>query len=393
MMLALSAAALATWLYLVLGRGGFWRGDESDARLVPQGSPVPAAWPRVVAVIPARNEAELIGQSLSSLLAQSYPGSFEVVVVDDDSTDATGPVAEAAAKAAGASGRLRVVAGAEPQGAWTGKLWAMRQGLAAVEARPEPPDYVLFTDADIEYAANDVLERLVRGVLARDLVLASLMVRLRCESQAERWLVPAFVYFFQKLYPFAWINNPARRTAAAAGGSMLVRREALAAAGGLEAIRGALIDDCALGALLKRRGPIWLGLTERVASLRPYPAFDDVRRMVVRSAYAELQYSPVRVVGAVGGMSLAYLVPPLAAIAAAGAARMMGTLAWALMAFSFVPTLRLYQRSPLWGFALPAIAGVYTLFTVESAWAYARGRGGAWKGRFQAARPAPERQA
>ena len=246
----------------------------------------------------------------------------------------------------------------------------------------------MFSDADIAYAPH-VLTRLVAIACAKSSVLTSLMVKLRCESAAERWLVPAFVFFFQMLYPFAWVNDPRRRTAAAAGGCMLARREALAAAGGLEALRGALIDDCALGALMKRQGPIWLGLTESVHSLRAYPAFADFRRMVARSAFAELRYSPLRLAGAVAGMALVYLAPPFFALFAHGLAQAAGALAWAMMALALVPTLRLYERPLAGGLALPAIAAAYIAFTLDSAMQYWRGRGGYWKGRIQA----PMRQA
>lgn len=389
-MTLLAGAALAIWLFLLLARARFWRGEEIDDGLVPPGFAPPSPRPGITAVIPARNEAAVVGRTIRSLLAQDYAGPFSIVLVDDGSSDGTAGAAREAAASAGASERLRIIVGAEPPAGWTGKLWAMRQGFAAVGGGPAAPDFVLFTDADIEYAARDALDRLVCGALARGTVLTSLMVRLNCESPAERLLVPAFVFFFQKLYPFPAVNDPTSPVAAAAGGSMLVRRETLVAAGGLEAIRDALIDDCALGALLKRHGPIWLGLTRRVRSVRPYPAFDDIRRMVVRSAYAELRYQPARLAGAVAGMVVTYLVPPLAALFADGPARWMGLAAWALMAASFWPTLRLYGRWPLWGLALPAIAAIYTGFTLESAWAHARGRGGAWKGRFQASRAAPE---
>ncbi len=215
-------------------------------------------------------------------------------------------------------------------------------------------------------------------------VLTSLMVKLNCESAAERWLTPAFVFFFQMLYPFGWVNDPQRRTAAAAGGCMLVRREALRAAGGLEALRSSLIDDCALGRIMKRQGPIWLGLTEDVRSMRPYPAFADFRRMVVRSAFAELRYSPLRLAGAVSGMALVYVAPPLLVVLSRGLPQMVGALTWVLMAAAIVPTMRLYGQPLASGFALPAIAAAYVAFTIESALEYWRGRGGYWKGRFQA---------
>jgi len=226
---------------------------------------------------------------------------------------------------------------------------------------------------------------LVGGAEAGDLVLVSLMAQLACASRAERWLVPAFVYFFDMLYPFAWVNDPRRATAAAAGGCMLVRPDALRRAGGLETIRDALIDDCALGAAMKRTGPIFLGLTHRVVSLRPYPRFSDLRRMVVRSAYAELCYSPMRLVGAVCGMALTFLAPPLLAGAADAATGLMALAAWALMALSYRPMLGRYRLGGWRGIFLPVIAALYTLFTLESALAHWRGKGGAWKGRYQAA--------
>ncbi len=379
---ALSFVPLVVWAYLLLGRGGFWLCRERDASAA-KASGGPSVWPSVVAVVPARDEADVIAESVGSLLAQDYPGAFSVVLIDDQSSDGTAEVALAAAKAAGAQERLRVVAGSGPPKGWTGKLAAMRRGLAEVDALAEPPEFVLFTDADIAYEPH-VLRRVAAIASARRAVLTSLMVKLRCESLAERWLAPAFVFFFQMLYPFAWVNNPKRKIAAAAGGCMLVRREALGRAGGLEAVRSALIDDCALGALMKGQGPIWLGLTEDALSLRAYETFGDFSRMVSRSAYAELRYSAVRLVGVVVGMALVYLAPPLFALAASGVAQVMGALTWAMMAVSLAPMSRLYGRPAVSGFFLPAIAAAYVVFTVQSAVQFWRGRGGYWKGRFQA---------
>ncbi len=384
MIAALSWLALAVWVYLLLGRGGFWLGRERDDWAAPPGDNAgESPWPSVVAVIPARDESDMVAHSVGSLLRQDYRGRFSVVLVDDQSTDGTTAIASAAARAASAQDRLRVVAGTSPPSGWTGKLWAMRQGLATVEACDDPPEWVLFSDADIRYAPH-VLSRLVAIARARRTVLTSLMVKLNCESAAERWLAPPFVFFFQTLYPFRWVNDPGRRVAAAAGGCMLVRRKALYAAGGLEALRSSLIDDCALGRRMKRQGPIWLGLTEDVHSLRPYPAFADFRRMVVRSAFAELRYSPLRLAAAIGGMTLVYLAPPLFVVFSRGGPQIAGALAWVLMAIAIAPTLRLYRRPLAAGFALPAVAAVYTAFTIESALEYWRGRGGHWKGRFQA---------
>ncbi len=383
-----SVLSVGIWGYLLLARGGFWRCHERDDALLSslrktRADDAQRVWPSVVAVVPARDEAVAISRSVGSLLRQDYAGVLSVVLVDDQSSDDTATIASAAAEAQGAPDRLTIVAGGNVPSGWTGKLWAMGQGLANVENTAAPPEYVLFTDADIAHAPQ-ALRGLVEIAQARKSVLTSLMVKLRCESPAEQFLVPAFVFFFQKLYPFAWVDDPARPTAAAAGGCMLVGYDALKSAGGLEAVRGALIDDCALGALMKTRGPIWLGLTESVHSLRAYPAFGDIRRMVVRSAFAELRYSTPRVIGAVSGMTLTYLAPPLIALLAHGAAQAAGAIAWVMMAVAFAPTLRFYGQPVALGLALPAIAAVYTGFTIESAWQYWRGRGGHWKGRFQA---------
>jgi hopene-associated glycosyltransferase HpnB len=382
---AVSLIPLAIWAYLLFGRGWFWLCGERDdsaaaANKVRNEADV---WPSLVAIIPARDEADMIAHSVGSLLRQDYSGPFSVVVVDDQSTDGTAAVASTAASDAGAAERLKIVTGNGPPPGWTGKLSAMRQGLAEVEAGAQAPEFVLFTDADIAYAPH-VLTRLVAIARAKNSVLTSLMVKLRCESAAERWLAPAFVFFFQMLYPFAWVNDPRRPTAAAAGGCMLVRRETLHAAGGLEAVRSALIDDCALGALMKGQGPIWLGLTESVDSLRAYPTFADFHRMVARSAFAELRYSPLRLVGAIGGMALVYVTPPLFAIFARGGAQVAGAVAWAMMALALAPTLRLYRRPFVGGLALPGIAAAFLAFTFDSALQYWRGRGGYWKGRVQA---------
>jgi hopene-associated glycosyltransferase HpnB len=371
--------ALAAWIALLLGRGMFWLCSERDDRDEPAASPI--RWPAVVAVVPARNEAEMIGRSLPSLLQQDYPGPLSVILVDDNSDDGT--LARARALAAGADGRLVIVQGAALPPGWTGKLWALTQGVARAEASGAPPDYLLLTDADIGYEPG-ALRGLVRRAEAGGLALASLMAELRCRSLVERALIPAFVFFFQMLYPFPWVNRGDARTAAAAGGCMLVRRIALAAAGGIGSIRDALIDDCALASRLKRQGPVWLGLTHRVASLRAYPFLGDIRRMVARSAYAQLRFSPWLLAATVAGLALAYLAAPAITLAAAGSARWIAAAAWMLMALAYWPMLRFYRRSPLWAPMLPAIAAVYLAFTLDSAVQHARGRGGLWKGRVQA---------
>ena len=378
----IAALAVAIWLYLVFARGSFWLCSERD---LGESKPLPA-WPSVAVVIPARNEADGIDETIGSLLRQDYAGAFTIILVDDDSNDGTADIARQTAAGLNASDRLRVIDGKPLPRGWTGKLWAVKQGVEAAQAASHPPDYLLLSDADIVYAP-EVLGGLVARAASNKLVLTSLMVKLRCESFAERSLIPAFIFFFQMLYPFPWVNNPGGTTAAAAGGCMLVRSDALKAAGGIDAIRNALIDDCSLAKLLKAQGPIWLGLTERVHSSRPYPDFEDIRRMVSRSAYAQLRYSPLLLAGTVVGMALTYLAPPMLALFASGPARWLGLLAWALMAVAFFPTLRLYGRSALWGLALPAIALCYMLFTLNSALQFARGKGGLWKGRVQALEP------
>jgi hopene-associated glycosyltransferase HpnB len=378
MTMAIGALALLIWIYLLLARGGFWRARERDDR---DEAPEPAAdsrlWPSVVAVVPARDEADVIARSIGSLLAQDYPGPFRVILVDDNSGDGTGEVA----RNLDGDGRLEVLAGAPLPAGWTGKLWAQSQGVA--RATEHAPEYLLLTDADIAHAP-ETLRKLVARAEARGLVLTSLMAQLTVETWAERLLIPAFVFFFAMLYPFAWVNDPGRRTAAAAGGVMLARRTALEAAGGLEAIRWKIIDDCSLGALMKRQGPIWLGLTDRARSLRPYSGVGEIGRMVSRSAYAQLNFSPWLLIGTVAGMAIVYLAAPGLAILAAGPARWAGIAAWGAMTLAFQPMLRFYGRSPLWGLALPVIGALYTGFTIQSALDSWRGRGGQWKGRAQA---------
>lgn len=372
---AASALACAMWIYLLVARGGFWRARErSDAA----GIPAPAVWPSVTAVVPARDEADVIARTMGSLLRQDYPGIFRIVLVDDHSTDGTTQAAHALAN----NDRMTVIGSAARPEGWTGKLWAVSQGVAYAKGNA-PSDYLWLTDADIAHAPDN-LRTLVARAEYSQLVLVSEMARLHCGRRIERFLIPAFVFFFDMLYPFAWVNNARNRTAAAAGGSMLVRRETLEAAGGIAAIRSEIIDDCALARLMKSRGGIWLGLTDLAESIRPYESIGEIGRMVSRSAYAQLQYSPLILGGTVAGMLLLYVVPPLAATQFPAPASLAGILAWAVMSISFQPMLRFYRVSPLWGVALPAIGLVYTAFTFESALQHWRGRGGMWKGRAQA---------
>jgi hopene-associated glycosyltransferase HpnB len=370
----LAIVGVALWIYLLVGRGRFWLNPVKDtAGLVGRRD----HWPAVVAVVPARNESEVIASSVQSLLQQQYPGPFNVIVVDDDSTDQTAGIA-ARAGAAVANGRLTVLRSEGVSGGWTGKLWALNQGIAAAEF--SRPDYVLLTDADIVHAP-DTLSWLVERALTGRYVLTSFMAKLRCESRAERSHVPAFIYFFQMLYPFPWVCRPESSVAAAAGGCMLIRADALAAAGGVASIRSALIDDCSLAAKLKKIGPIWLGLTERSRSIRPYDTLSDVRQMISRSAYAQLRYSPLLLAATVVGMAITFIVPPLLAIFATGLPRYLGLLTWLMMAVSFMPTLRFYRVSPLWSIALPGVALLYLYYTLYSAYQFLRRRGGQWKGR------------
>jgi hopene-associated glycosyltransferase HpnB len=378
--LALGVLVPAIWLYLLVARGGFWLTRERDDVETPT---EPERWPSVVAVVPARNEADVIAQSVKSLLQQDYPGPFRIVLVDDGSDDGTAEAALEAAAALGGGKRLEVLRGAALPSGWTGKLWAQHQGVQHATASGEAPDYLLLTDADIGHAPDN-LRGLVPRAEREGYVLVSLMAELSCRNWAERFLVPAFVFFFQMLYPFAWVAQRERKLAAAAGGCMLVQRAVLERAGGIASIRSEIIDDCALARRLKAQGPIWLGLTRRARSLRPYGGFREIGRMVSRSAYAQLGYSPLLLAGTVAGMVLTFLMASIVTLFGSGLAQAAGLCAWLLMGLAFQPMLRFYRLSPLWGVALPAIAAAYTLFTVQSAFDVWRGRGGMWKGRPQA---------
>jgi hopene-associated glycosyltransferase HpnB len=380
-----SAAALA-WLYLALCHGGFWR---TGHRLPPVTAPDPL--PAVTAVIPARNEADMLPACLPSLLGQEYAGRLSVVVVDDDSSDDT---ARTAAKlgSAGDHELTLVTARPTPQG-WAGKVWAMSEGVQAATASDRAEtEYFLFTDADIAYAPGTVAQ-LARSAAGGQFALVSQMALLRAGNRAERLLIPAFVYFFAQLYPFRRVSR-GTKTAAAAGGCMLVRADALAAAGGLVQIAGARIDDVALAGLLKRSGGrIWLGLTTDVTSQRPYHRLADIWDMVARSAYTQLRYSLTLTVGTIIGLAWLYLLPPVAAItgvalllagssaATASWLTAAGLVGWLLMAVTYVPMLRLYGLSPLRAPLLPLIAAMYAAMTADSARRHHRGHGGEWKGR------------
>jgi hopene-associated glycosyltransferase HpnB len=407
-MLALSiacTAAAVAWVYLVAAHGGFWRTGQRLPRVAAE----PRAWPDVVTVVPARNEAAMLPVTLPTLLGQDYPGALTVLVVDDGSTDGTGDAAARIARSVQGHRALRVISGAPPPAGerWAGKVWAMAQGLSAAGAS----DYVLFTDADIAWETPDTLRRLVAAAEEDDRDLVSQMALLRAAAGWERVVVPAFVYFFAQLYPFRRVNVPGSRTAAAAGGCMLIRREVLDKAGGLAPIRGALIDDVALGRLIKsQRGRTWLGLSRQVVSVRPYPGLASLWQMVARSAYTQLRYSPLVLAGTIIGLLFLYVLPPAGAItglaallalppaaaglalppAAAGLAGGGGAAAlalgaglagWALMSLSYLPMLRLYRLSPLRAPGLPLIALLYAAMTADSARRHYAGRGAEWRGR------------
>lgn len=375
-----AAVSLAAWLWLLLCQGFFWR---TDVRLPPRRDP--ADWPSVCVVVPARDEAPVLPASLPSLLAQEYPGRAEVFLVDDGSTDGTGELAHELARRHGGL-PLTVDSPGEPPAGWTGKLWAVRHGIALARARD--PEYLLLTDADIAHAP-DSLRQLVAAARTGDFDVVSQMARLRVESLWERLVVPAFVYFFAQLYPFRRIGRKGSRTAAAAGGCVLVRADTAVRARIPDAIRHAVIDDVALARAVKGGGGhIWLGLAERVDSVRPYPRLHDLWRMVSRSAYAQLRHNPLLLLGTVAGLALVYLVPPTAVLAGAAtgsaAAVVAGAAAWLVMTATYVPMLR-YYRQPLWlAPLLPFTAFLYLLMTVDSAVQHYRGRGAAWKGRTYA---------
>jgi hopene-associated glycosyltransferase HpnB len=364
-MTILALLSLLIWVYLLLAHGRFWQsGPELTAAR-------PSAAPAVAVVVPARDEARLIRASLGSLLAQDYDGPLRIIVVDDGSSDGTGGIARSIGDA-----RLTVLDGRPRPAGWSGKLWAVAQGIAASDGA----ELLLLTDADIVHDPRHVAT-LVAQAERRGLDLVSEMVALACDTPAERALVPAFVFFFQLLYPFSWVNAPWRATAAAAGGSILVRRRALDRIGGIAAVRGALIDDVALAAAVKRGGRIWLGHSRLARSARAYPTAADIWRMVSRTAYVQLRFSPVLLAGTVLAMTLTFLLPPFAALSGAGAARWFGWLAWGAMAAAYQPTLHRFRRSLLWAPCLPAIAAFYLAATLGAAVNHHLGQGVRWKGR------------
>ncbi len=388
-LIIIASVSLIIWLYLLLFRGQFWR---SNHKIDPEEISL-TTYPSVCAVIPARNEADVLPISLKSLLNQDYSGDFQIILVDDQSDDGTEEVAQELAINCHQTERLTVISGQPLPPGWSGKLWAMEQGIAYIKEKNLQSDYILFTDADIEHHQTNLRE-LVGKSQQENLAMTSLMVSLRCQSIWEQFLIPAFVFFFEKLYPFSWVNNPNHKMAAAAGGCILIRLNILEQVGGLEIVRQALIDDCSLAAAVKSKlqetpentpQGIWLGLSEKTRSLRPYDSLKSIWNMVARTAYTQLNYSPLLLLGTIMGLTLVYLVPPISLIwglvMGKGLIASLGGITWLLMAISYLPTLFLYKTSPLWSISLPAIALLYLLMTLDSSLRHWRGKGGGWKGR------------
>jgi hopene-associated glycosyltransferase HpnB len=369
----IGVATVAIWVYLLFFRGGFW---WAPYRLTVIAS---ASAPSVVAVIPARDESAVIGRGIASLLAQEYPGSFHILVVDDQSSDDTAEIARAAAS--GAANRLSICLGQAVPPGWTGKLWAVHQGVEL--SRSLRPDYLLLTDADIVHGPRNLRELVSRGE-SEGYDLVSLMVRLNCRGLWEKLLIPAFVFFFFKLYPPRWVADPARRTAAAAGGCMLIRAATLHRIGGIAAIRHQIIDDCALARRVKGVGKVWLGPSAHTRSIREYRSWRAIWDMVVRSAFAQLGYSAPVLLLTMLMLALTYLAPPLLMLSATPVAILCGVAAWLGMSIAFLPTLRAYDTPRFLAPVLPLIALFYVAATIASAVMFWRGRGGYWKGRFQA---------
>ncbi len=373
----LAAIPLAIWLYLFFVRGNFWQihEDTSDPKPLER-------WPRIVAIVPGRNEAETIARAVNSLANQDYPGEFSIIVVDDHSSDGTADLARKAAQDCAPPARVAVHPAAELPPGWTGKVWAMNEGVTA--AAGNAPDYFWFTDADIAHPP-DTLRRLVFRAETDSLDLASLMVLLQANSFPERLLIPPFLYFFLMLYPPSWVADPKARTAGAAGGCILLRRAALERVGGMAAIRGEVIEDCALARAVKRSGgKIWLGLTRASVSLRGCGSFAEIRDMIARTAFTQLRYSFLLLLGALAGLFVTYLLPWVLFFAYPGEAWLLVDTSVALMAASFAVTVRFYGLSWPWALTLPLAALFYGYATCVSAVRYWLGRGAQWKGRAQA---------
>ena len=382
--MAIAAISLLIWLGLFFFDGHFWQIwiADSDRDSVPP----PALWPSVVAVVPARNEATSITQTVSALAAQNYPGKFFILVVDDHSEDGTGELASKAAESQ-AEKKVRVCSAPQLVPGWTGKLWALQSGVEA--ALPSAPDFFWFTDADIVHD-QDTLSRLVSRAERDRLDLTSLMVLLQAQSFAEKLIIPPFLYFFLMLYPPRWIANAKSRAAGAAGGCMLLRGAALGSIGGLAAIRSEVIDDCSLARAVKKSGgQIWMGLTRNSVSLRRYSGFGELQDMIARTAFTQLNYSSLQLLGTLIGLLLTFVAPVALALSTNSRVWAPALLAWCLMSASFLPTVVFYRLSPIWSPFLPVAAIFYAYATFLSAARFWLGRGGQWKGRAQA--PSRER--
>lgn len=380
-LIVLVSLSLFSWLFLLIFWGNFWRCD----RYLDDDYPKLKAYPTVWVIVPARDEGEVIEQSLKSLLTQNYLGNFFVVLVDDNSCDRTAEIAQETADQLDKAEQLKIIHGQPLIPSWKGKLWAMNQGIDYASQQTLYPDYFLFTDADIHHHPENLCQ-LVTKAETENLDLVSLMVLLRCKSFWEKLLIPAFVFFFQKLYPFPWVNNPQKSVAAAAGGCILISSKSLRAAGGIASIKDALIDDCSLAKAIKSQAKnIWIGLTRETTSLRPYDDLKTIWDTIARTAFTQLNYSWLLLIGTLVAMVVVYIIAPGGLIV--GVQRHDWLLietaifTWLLMTIAYVPTIKLYNLSITWAFSLPAIAFLYTLMTIDSAVKYYQGKGGAWKGR------------
>lgn len=380
-LIILVCLAFIIWLFLLLFWGSFWLSNQQIA----SNNQALEVYPTVWVIVPARDEAEVLAMSLASLLNQDYLGAFSIVLVDDNSCDRTREVAQETATQLNKVEQLKIISGKPLVKGWKGKLWAMEQGITYAQKQTPAPDYLLFTDADIQHDINN-LSQLVTKAKTENLDLVSLMVLLRCQSIWEKLLIPAFVFFFQKLYPFPWVNNPNKSMAAAAGGCILISNQALIEIGGLITFKDALIDDCSLAKAVKSQGNnIWLGLSETTISLRAYDNLKTIWDTIARTAFTQLNYSFLLLIGTILGMGIVYLVAPIGLIIGILTSNWLVVgitlFTWLLMTIAYLPTIRLYKLSIIWAFGLPAIAFLYTLMTIDSAIKYWQGQGGAWKGR------------
>ena len=373
----LALLVLVIWLYLAFLRGNFWRLEEDLLEPKPT-----EKWPRVVAIVPARNEAATIARAVTSLLGQDYSGEFSIIIVDDQSDDGTAALARKAAEEVGAATRITILSASElPQG-WTGKLWALNEGISATSGKA--PDFFWFTDADIMHAP-DTLRRLASHAETECLDLASLMVLLQAKTFPERLLIPPFLYFFLMLYPPRWIADPQKQNAGAAGGCILLRRAALESIGGLASIRNEVIDDCALARAVKKTGgKIWMGVTRESVSLREYKTFAEIRDLIARTAFTQLRYSSLLLVAMLLGLFVTYWLPWILFFAGEDPAWLLGSTAASLMTVTFLFTVKFCNRSAIWALTPPFAAAFYGYATFLSAVRYWLGRGAQWKGRSQA---------